>query len=124
MRVSVPDRSASHDFLALLDTGAQGTMVTQKVVDALNASSIGVDSFMPASGKPQETDQYRLRIDIPIDYPITGGSPSFSTHATGLLLDVLVMPFQPRQFDVLLGMDLITAGYHITVYRNTVTFSN
>ena len=98
-------------------------MVTQKVVDTLNASSIGVATFMPASGQAQEADQYRLRIDIPIGYPITG-SPSFSTHATGLLLEVLVMPFQPPNYDVLLGTDLITAGYHITLYRDTVTFSN
>ena len=98
-------------------------MVTRKVVETLNASSIGVASFMPASGQAQETDHYRLRIDIQIDYPVTG-SPSFATHATGLLLEVLTMPFQPSNYDVLLGMDLITAGYHITMFRDTVTFSN
>lgn len=91
--VSVPDSPDSHTFRALLDTGAQGTMVTQKVVETLNARSIGVDAFMPASGQAQVTDRYRLRIDIPIGHPTTG-SASLSTFATGMLLDVLVMPFQ------------------------------
>lgn len=98
-------------------------MVTRKVVETLKASSIGVATFIPASGQAQETDQYRLRIDIPIGHPTTG-SPSLSTFATGLLLDALVMPFQPLNYDVLLGMDLITVGYHITIYRETLTFGN
>lgn len=78
---------------------------------------------MPASGQAQVTDRYRLRIDIPIGHPTTGNA-SLSTFATGMLLDVLVMPFQPLKYDVLLGMDLIMAGYHITMYRDSVTFSN
>lgn len=122
MNVSIPGTPGSQQaFSALLDTGAQSTLISHRVVQSLNAQSVGVGTFLPANGKPQLAHQYRLRIDIPVGYPTQGGQ-STSTFATGFVLDVLTLPFQPPNFDVLLGMDMV-AHYHITMYNGMVVFS-
>ena len=51
-------------YQSLLDTGAQATLISKKVVTDVGLSAIG-DSYMtPVSGEPIRTDKYMVRIDI------------------------------------------------------------
>ena len=54
-------------FNALLDTGAQVTMISDKVIQNLTLQSIGHMSIVPVTGAPHKTNKYRARIDIPIE---------------------------------------------------------
>ena len=101
---------------ALLDTGAQSTMVSPKVVKEASLKAIGYARIIPVSGKPIETPKYR----IPVSIPITQGS---STLLTGAELEVAELPFQPDNFDILLGMDFLM-GFHFTMYGGLLILSN
>ena len=61
-----PDNPKTEPFKALVDTGSQVTMISQKVVDAIQADPVGQGSILPASGEPVETPQYRLGIHIAV----------------------------------------------------------
>ncbi|MDE2828066.1 MAG: hypothetical protein OXL40_12315, partial [Bacteroidota bacterium] len=46
-----------------------------------------------------------------------------ATFSAGRDINVMLFPYQPKNFDVLLGMDMLT-GYHITMFRNRIVVSN
>ena len=109
-------------FNALLDTGAQVTAISPKVVQSLQLVPTGPLSLTVASGDPVDTFQYRARVDIPIDYnAIHSSGPQ--RFLMGNQLSVAGLPYQPDGYDVLLGMDLIGV-FHITIYRNRIILSN
>ena len=118
------DQSAGQNegspWTALLDTGAQCTMVTSRVVQQLDVPSIGVDRFTPANGEPVESDVYRVSISVPISL---GTEPTAPTFARGSVVDVMLLPFVPDGYDVIFGMDLIS-GYHITLLNGWFVCSN
>lgn len=126
MRVSVavPSErgdSARHEFAALVDTGAQGTMVSRRVVEQVGATQIGVRPFMPASGQPQSTAVYELSVGVAISETAPDGSPA-RIFSRGGTVPVLLLPFNPLDYDVLLGMDIL-AGYHITMWDGMFVLS-
>ena len=53
-------------YPALLDTGAQSTMVSPKVVNEVGLEAIGYADIVPVSGKPLRARQYRTSLHIPI----------------------------------------------------------
>ena len=112
-----PDGPKKGSFRALVDTGAQATMISQKVVDEIQADPVGPGSILPASGEPVETPQFRLGIHIAV-----GIGPS-QTFSAGRELDVYLLPFNPPNFDVLLGMDILE-GFHVTMYGGHFILSN
>ena len=59
-------RTEPVSYKALLDTGAQCTLISKKVVDEIGLTSIGSAWITPATGKPIPTEKYRVRVDIPI----------------------------------------------------------
>ena len=71
-------RTEPKSYPAILDTGAQGTMISQKVVDEGKLSSIGFTDIIPVSGDPIQTEKYRVRVDIPIGDQLEtpGGEPA------------------------------------------------
>lgn len=107
-------------WTALLDTGAQCTLVTSRIIDQLGVPSVGVGSFIPANGEPVETEIYRLSIGVPI---ALGPEPSAPTFSTGSTVDAMLLPFTPSEYDVIFGMDLIS-GYHITLHNGVFVCSN
>jgi len=51
---------------ALLDTGAQTSMISQKVVEGVGLMAIGHINIIPVTGQATPTEKYRIRLDIPI----------------------------------------------------------
>lgn len=116
-------------FQGLLDTGATRTMVSQNVIDALDARPCGVDAFVPATGEPEPTAAYRVDLAIPIVAGVSlpaddADAPNYEIYASGLRnLTVLALPRAFDNFDVLLGMDLILQ-FHITMWRGLYILGN
>ena len=104
------------EYMALLDTGAQGTLVSPRVVDQLGLKATGYLSMTPASGEPITTPKYRATVTIP-------AGRGASVFPPGGELEVGQLPFQPDNFDVLLGMDFL-GDFHFTMYGHTFILSN
>jgi hypothetical protein len=109
-------------YHALLDTGAEVTAVSPKVVQNLNLLPIRATTLTVASGALVTTLEYRARVDIPITHNVAG-SPEPSQFLYGKDLFVVGLPFQPIDYDVILGMDLI-GFFHITIFGNRIIISN
>ena len=101
---------------ALLDTGAQSTMVSPKVVEETSLKAIGYADIVPVSGEPIRTPKFRINLSI----PITQGS---TILLSGSELEVAQLPFQPGNFDILLGMDFLM-NFHFTMYGGSFILSN
>lgn len=124
--VSVPQsQNAPMAFHALLDTGAQSTCISPQVVKDLALAAVGDAALFPASGEPIPVLVYRANIAISITSVFATGenhsTENFSTF--GKELDVMLLPYQPHGFNVLLGMDLISL-FHITLFADQFLLSN
>ena len=117
-------RTEPKSYPAILDTGAQGTMISQKVVDEGKLSSIGFTDIIPVSGDPIQTEKYRVRVDIPIGDQLEtpGGGAGPWLNLRGKEIEVSLLPFQPENFDVLLGMDFLSE-VHFTMYKDEFILS-
>lgn len=119
----------SHVFMGLLDTGATRTMVSRRVIKDLNASPCGVSAFVPATGRPRRSKVYLLDLAIPVvaDVVPTGDDADtvdVTVYVRGLAnVPVQVLPRAFPDFDVLLGMDLISQ-FHITLCNGIYMLSN
>ena len=102
---------------ALLDTGAQSTLVSQKVVDELGFIPIGSDSIRTVEGNVVTTKKYYINVGILVQFG------SNDIVGTGYTINMASLPFQPANFDVLLGMDLISR-FHMTFWKNQIIISN
>lgn len=121
---SVPSPAASN-YQTLFDTGAQVTGISPRVVQELGLASIGDASITPASGKSVPTLRYRIRLDIPVQSirSLPGGQVIPFTDARGMALEVVELPFQPNDFDVLMGMDFIALWHITTIVGGKFTLS-
>ena len=103
---------------ALLDTGAQISMISPKIVSEVQLKTIGDAFVTPVNGEVIQTPRYRVRLDIPIDSirSLPGGKIEPFTDLRGQELEVAELPYQPTGYDVLMlmGMDFI-ALWHITM---------
>ena len=118
--VSTPKIDGFHDALrlaypALIDTGAQKTLVSPKVVREVGLIPTGSDIIIPVSGKGLLCLKYRIRLDIPMP-----AEPA--TEFWGKEINVVELPYQPENYDVLLGMDFL-AGFRMTLYKSHFTLS-
>lgn len=96
------------EYNALWDTGATGTVITKKVVDELNLKPTGMRTVYHAGGK-SEVNTYQISIILPNEVGVK---------------NVVVTEAILQQFDVLIGMDIITLGdFSITNYNNNTCFS-
>lgn len=124
--VSVPPAiEALQTYVALMDTGAQATGLSPKLAEDLNLIPHAIAQLMPASGKPFDTFNYRVRIDLPIKttFNFSGGNLTKGSHLHGMKLDGFRLPYQPETYDVLLGMDFVSM-FHITMYGNRFIIGN
>ena len=120
--VDPPDRRG---YQTLFDTGAQLTMISPRVVQEIALVPIGNTDIVPVSGQPIRTNSYRVRLDIPIvaGVSLPGGETRQETDFRGKELDVAELPYQPADYDVLLGMDFII-GAHITICGSSFILSS
>ena len=109
---------------SLLDTGSQATMISRKIVDDLGIAFIGRKNILPVSGEIIATEQYRVRLDIPIQATRTmpGGTVRQKDDFRGATLNVLLLPYQPEDYDIILGMDFL-APFHMTVAAGKLIMS-
>lgn len=72
--------------------------------------------MVPTSGQSINVPKYHVRIDIPIatNVQLEGGGQYRSAYLQGKNMGVFQLPFQPSNYDVLLGMDFISL-FHITL---------
>lgn len=107
-----------------MDTGAQITLVSPRVVEQLGAISIDVGEFISANAQIQETREYWLNISIPIsEVTSTPEGDVLLNLPRGEHLSVLELPYNPPNYDVLLGMDVLKR-FHITMWNGTFVLSN
>ena len=125
VRIAGASGSSHISYPALLDTGAQGTMISRKVVQEVGLQQIGHTSIIPVSGESLITEKYRIRLDIPIESRILESDGSVVNEAIlrGMDMDVALLPYDPSNYDVLLGMDLLH-GFHLTMHGDTYILSN
>lgn len=86
---------------------------------------IGNTQIVPVTGDSAVTDKYRVRVDIPIDTTITSveGDVTLERTLRGTDMEVARLPYEPRNHDVLLGMDFLQA-FHLTIYRGMYILSS
>ena len=70
-------------------------------------------------------DKYLARIDIPIEIQFRQPEGDIGTEQTlrGMDLQAAQLPYDPHNYDVLLGMDFLQ-GLHLTIYRDTFILSS
>ena len=112
---SIEDGALGRPYNALLDTGAQRTMVSPKVVDEVSLKAIGYIDIVGVSGDAMRTPKYLVDLRIP-------SKQGNLTLQVGQELEVAQMPFQPGNFDILLGMDFLMT-FHITMYNGLFILS-
>lgn len=120
--VSTPDATGSNRYIrkgplytALVDTGAQKTLISPGAASEVGLISSGTDWIIPVSGKPIRCIKYRIRLDIYL--------PEETENVFwGKEMDVVELPYQPPNHDVLLGMDFLL-GFRLTLYKSRFTLS-
>ena len=112
-------------FQALIDTGAQSSAISKNVVDQLNLQPSGWTTIVGVHG-PEDAQVYTVRIGIPITENIVDSSgvstPHTITRSRGRI-EASLMGFQGPNFDVLLGMDVLS-GFHLNIYADQFILSN
>lgn len=124
--VSIPgDEDQNVSLHALMDTGAQQTMISDKVVQALKIAPTGQIEIIPVTGSPALTDKFRVRLDIPISMgmALPNGMVGHHNVLTGMELEVGKLFYSPPNHDILIGMDFL-AAFHITMYAGQYILSN
>lgn len=105
--------------MALVDTGANRTAVTSRVVQMLGApAAIGTSQYATAGSEIVEASIYGLHVAVPVS--TQAGQTIFES---GRALSVVELPHQPRSYDVLLGMDILKQ-FHITMWDSNFVMSN
>jgi len=100
---------AKNEFIALWDTGATNTVITQKVVDTLNIQPFTFCDSSGAGGDGGRRPVYRVCIYLP-------------NHTC--FIDVPVIQWNPQGCDLLLGMDIIGTGdFAVTNFNGKTVFT-
>ena len=112
-------------YSALLDTGAQGTMISEKVVTEVGLEADGFRSIIPVTGDPVRRPKYRIQLTIPITTQVSSpdGKNQKRTFQSGKTIEVALLPYTPTNHDVLLGMDFLMS-FHFTMYNDQFILSN
>ena len=112
-------------YHALLDTGSQLTLISQKAIDEGGLYSDEYTTYLSLSGVPSTTKKYKVRIDIPIGNEVVLPSGDIGKAVTrmGKNIEVGVLGYQPENYDILLGMDFLY-GFHLTIFGGALIISN
>ena len=96
------------EYVGIWDTGATGTVITQKVIDELGLKEISMTKAYGADGE-YDTEVYLINMEVP----------------NGLIIQSMrVTRGKLRGIDVLIGMDVITQGdFAVTNFQGKTIFS-
>lgn len=110
IRAFNPDPSAAiqlvyHEFIALVDTGATRTAISQNVIDRVGLTSRGK---IPV-GNVRRTEEHHTYVFYVAIWPVSDdGSP---TAVFGIGQEIMgIDGGDSRYYDILLGMDVISQG--------------
>lgn len=96
-------------FVAIWDTGATNSVITQKVIEDCGLIATGIAQVQGVHGGPTRSDTYLVNIALPQKVVFTGVRVTKGTFIGG---------------DVLIGMDIITQGdFAVTNYNGLTKFS-
>ena len=111
-------------FASLLDTGAQLTMISQRVVEQVGLQGDGYKQITPVTGDPFVTKKYRIWLDIPIRDKgiLPDGSTEIQTFFRGQDMEVALLPYLPNDHDVIIGMDFLLE-FHFTMHNGLFILS-
>lgn len=127
VNVSIAEEGGTNPFQyrALLDTGSQISMISRNTVQDVKLVAIGHMNIMSVTGSVAPVEKFRIRLDVPIpkDLALPGGIIVPNSVSSGMDLEVGKLLYNPVNYDVLLGMDFITA-FHITIYGGNYILSN
>lgn len=125
--ISIPGQinHPQNRYKSLLDTGAQATLISEKVVNDVGCVVIGEEQIVGISGEACQTKQYRVRVDIPVksETMLPGGKLQTNMDLRGKDMNVSLLPYQPENYDVLLGMDFL-ADFHMTLVAGKLIMSS
>lgn len=106
--VAEKDRPPLFEFIAIWDTGASGSAVTQDVVDRCGLKPIGITQVHGVHGM-QQVPQFLVNLGLPNGVGVIGIKATLG---------------QLRGAHILIGMDVISRGdFSITNVRGNTTFS-
>jgi len=114
VKVSLPETPTTetklHDFVAIWDTGATKSVITEKVAQALNLTPISIREVGTAGGKFLK-NVYLVNIYLP-------------NNVAFQFVEVTEMEAITGDYDLLIGMDIIATGdFAITNYQGKTVFS-
>ena len=97
-------------YNALVATGASDSVVSPRVVSELKSLPIAQGQYLSDTGTPHLSAIHALSLSIfPENLP--SGQKAHTNWEPYRLME---LPYQPRNFDILLGMDILKA-FHITI---------
>lgn len=114
--------SEMHTYTGLLDTGAQRTGISTKVVSDLGLAQVDVGRMQVATGEFSEVALYPVNVGVPVVSQRQSQEDRPEAFVSGKSLIVSGLPHEPWNFDVLLGMDLLSL-YHITIVNGQLAMS-
>lgn len=118
-------QTSSSRFRALLDTGAQCTQISQRVVDEVGLASTGSRTIVGIEGNPFNTPGYLITLDLPVVRSRIRADGQTQREEVSMQQDLRVaaLPSLPPSYDVLLGMDFI-GDLHLTIHHGQYIISN
>ena len=98
-------------FRALVDTGAQKTMISPDVVSRLGLNPIGKIPVRSAGGTVVHHDGYLFHVAFVVqNQPLSGTTRGSVLYTLGKPIWGPEIPATGGSFDVLMGMDVISSG--------------
>ena len=115
-------------FHALIDTGAQATMISTNVVKTLNLTPIGKRAIQGVGHNVSYHNEYLFRVAFMIPVPTMGqigvpGARAMPAIYSSPPIHGAELTFTNAGFDVLLGMAIISAGSLKIEGNGTFSFS-
>ena len=115
--VSAPRRPTGPiEYRGLVDTGAQGTVVSSSVIADLEPVATGKTILILADETLRESTTYLLEIGVivSVDASDEDGRAGVEYASGKMLHQVTTVPYSSNRYDLILGMDLLSI-YHITM---------